>query len=280
MSGSTGAEARRGHIGGRDLPAAIVVGVLLAVTVVAAVVWRAEAFVALVLVLVVAAHLDADRVLRASGRPLLLSALLTSAPVFVLGAALGGAEGQALGAFVLLAVSMAATLLSDERTEVVRRVGETMLFGVWVGVCASYAVRLRGVEEGAVVVLAVIVAVALADVGGYAVGVPFGRHKLAPRVSPNKSWEGLVGGVTLAAVVSAFALPAIGDVFTPATAAAFAVVCAGAGFVGDIGESMLKRDLGVKDLGAVLPGHGGVLDRVDGVLFAMPVAYYAFVLLG
>jgi phosphatidate cytidylyltransferase len=79
--------------------------------------------------------------------------------------------------------------------------------------------------------------------------------------------------------VGALVLPLFGDAFTPVTAAVVVLVCGAGSFIGDLTESMIKRDLGVKDLGSVLPGHGGVLDRVDGILIALPVGYYAIELL-
>ena len=132
-----------------------------------------------------------------------------------------------------------------------------------------------------------LTAVICSDTGAYFAGRSLGRHKLAPKVSPNKTWEGSVGGV-LAAVAGMAVLYGLrgalrGVVMLPAwpvlVYVLVGVVLAVIGQVGDLAESMLKRDAGVKDSGGIFPGHGGVLDRCDGILFAAPALYY-MVLLG
>jgi phosphatidate cytidylyltransferase len=209
----------------------------------------------------------------------LLVPLLLGIVGSVVGAMALGAAGQPIGMALLLVSAFLWLLADGHRTDVTRTLGLTTLFGLWIGLFASYAPRLLDRPDGPVVVLGVIGAVILTDIGGYAFGVPFGRHKVVPSVSPGKSWEGLVGGVAAATVLAALVLPQLGDAFTPVTAAVVAFTAGAAGFLGDIVQSMVKRDLGVKDLGAVLPGHGGVLDRVDGILFALPVAFYGLALL-
>ncbi len=112
----------------------------------------------------------------------------------------------------------------------------------------------------------------LGDTGAYYVGRRFGRHKLAPRISPGKSWEGAVASLVLATAVIAIIMPQVVLVSVP-FAAVFGLVGNMAGQVGDLAESALKRGAGVKDSGTLLPGHGGVLDRIDSTLFTLPVAY-------
>jgi phosphatidate cytidylyltransferase len=111
------------------------------------------------------------------------------------------------------------------------------------------------------------------DIGAYYIGRPFGKHKLAPRVSPKKSWEGSIASVFTSAVVGTFYLQR----FLPSVplwqAAALSVAANIAGKLGDLAESAMKRGAHVKDSGVLLPGHGGLLDRVDSTLFALPVIY-------
>lgn len=130
-------------------------------------------------------------------------------------------------------------------------------------------VYLRDFPDGRWYVIAVVLLVAAADIGAYFAGRRFGRHKLAPKVSPGKSWEGVVGGVVAVAVIGTlFAL------FRDLNVAVVLAVALPAGLVsvvGDLLESMLKRYRGVKDSGRILPGHGGVLDRIDGLVAAVPV---------
>ncbi len=111
------------------------------------------------------------------------------------------------------------------------------------------------------------------DIGAYYVGRPFGKHKLAPMVSPQKSWEGGIASVfTSVLIAGAYLLYFVPGV-TPAQAVGLTVAANIAGQLGDLAESALKRGAGVKDSGALLPGHGGFLDRVDSTLFALPVVY-------
>jgi len=118
------------------------------------------------------------------------------------------------------------------------------------------------------------------DIGAYYIGRPFGRHKLAPVVSPKKSWEGAVASVIASVMVAgAYLLYFIPGV-TPAQAVGLTIAANIAGQLGDLAESALKRGAGVKDSGAILPGHGGFLDRVDSTLFALPVVYAYLKLVG
>lgn len=122
-------------------------------------------------------------------------------------------------------------------------------------------------------VLFLFAIVAAADVGAFFSGRAFGRHKLAPRVSPGKTWEGVAGGMTLVALVGTGGAAWFG--LAPLGTALAAMVVASVSIVGDLTVSMLKRASGVKDSGHILPGHGGVLDRVDSLLAALPVYYLA-----
>lgn len=270
----------RGMVGGRNLPVAIAVGVVLAGLFLGSLFWRAEALVAVITVLAAIAAIEVVRVLARVGVRVLRVPLLLAVVVSVPGALLLGATGQALGMSALLITAFLWLLVDPHRGAVTATLGVTTFFGVWVGLFASYASLLVDRPDGALVVLAVVGAVALTDIGGYAFGVPFGRHKVVPSVSPGKSWEGLVGGLAVAVLLAVLVLPRLGDAFTVASAAVVALAAGGAGFIGDLVQSMVKRDLGVKDLGDVLPGHGGVLDRVDGILFALPVGYYGLAFFG
>lgn len=267
-------------VGGRNLPVAIAVGVVLAGVFLGALFWRPEALTAVIIVLAGTAAVEVVRVLDRVGERVLLVPLLLGIVGSVGGALVFGGAGQPIGMATLLVTAFLWLLADRDRTEVTRTLGLTAFFGLWIGLFASYAPRLVDRPDGPVVVLAVIGAVIITDIGGYAFGVPFGRHKVVPSVSPGKSWEGLVGGLVIAAGLGAWILPQLGETFEPVPAAAVALAAGAAGFVGDLVQSMVKRDLGVKDLGAVLPGHGGVLDRVDGILFALPVAFYGLALLG
>lgn len=151
--------------------------------------------------------------------------------------------------------------------------GVSALFGaIYLGGLFSYLLRLRALPYGFWLCFFVVAVVWLNDAGAYFIGRRFGRHRLLPRVSPGKTWEGSLGGLLvglLAAVV--FGLILGQSVWTALLAGGVVSI---AGQIGDLVESNLKRFVGAKDSGGVLPGHGGVLDRFDSALFALPAAYY------
>jgi phosphatidate cytidylyltransferase len=267
-------------VGGRNLPVAIAVGVVLAGVFLGSLWWHALAFVAVVAVAATLAYVESGRVLAGVGRRLLVPVLVVATVAMLGGAYLAGPGGIVPGLLVLFAGAVGTQLVARDRRGVVDTLGLTALFGLWVGLLASYGVLLVVRPDGPVVVAAVVGAAVLSDIGAYGFGVAFGRHKLAPSISPAKSWEGLVGGLLVAAAAAAIVLPLLGDTFTPAPAALFGVAIGLAAALGDLVESLLKRDLGVKDLGDLLPGHGGVLDRVDGILLALPVGYHLLAAFG
>lgn len=163
----------------------------------------------------------------------------------------------------------------------VTRVSPTMnaavtVFGIaYVGLLGSYAALILRLPNGQGILIGVVVAVVANDVGAFVVGRQAGRAPLAPTISPNKTIEGTVGGSLVSVLVSFIVLGVIGiHPWDGGSAIALGLVVALAAPLGDLCESMIKRDLGVKDMGAVLPGHGGLLDRFDALLFALPAAYY------
>ena len=137
---------------------------------------------------------------------------------------------------------------------------------------AGFVVLMLAQPDGEIrVVLFVLLAVAN-DTGGYIAGVLLGRHPLAPTVSPKKSWEGLAGSIVLATAVGVLgAVYGLGE--SPVLGVALGVMTAITATVGDLAESLLKRDLELKDMGSLLPGHGGVLDRLDSMIITAPFVY-------
>jgi phosphatidate cytidylyltransferase len=159
--------------------------------------------------------------------------------------------------------------------------GVTALGIMWIGMLASFAGLLLGAPDGASLMLSVLVVAVAHDVGAFFVGRSMGRAPLTA-ISPGKTVEGLFGGI-VAAVVVALLVVGVGKIgpFGDSIGRAFALglVVGVATAIGDLCESVVKRDLGVKDMGNVLPGHGGVLDRMDGILFALPAAWYLYLVL-
>jgi CDP-diglyceride synthetase len=154
----------------------------------------------------------------------------------------------------------------------------TLLTVGWISLLGAYAALLLSPSlfpdrHGIAFLLGAIIATVANDVGALAVGSWLGRHPLAPSISPNKTWEGLIGGTIVTLAVSAAVVGAIHP-WTPTKALLLGAVVSVVAPIGDLSESLLKRDLRLKDMGTLLPGHGGVLDRVDALIFVLPATYY------
>jgi phosphatidate cytidylyltransferase len=145
----------------------------------------------------------------------------------------------------------------------------TILSVTWVGGAGAAAVAMLTLDGGINLLVGHVVITAGNDIGAYFVGVRFGRHKLAPSISPAKSWEGFVGGFATALVLGA-ALGALLDELSWIDGLAIATLIGALAPAGDLAESMAKRELGIKDSGRLLPGHGGFLDRLDAMIFCAP----------
>ncbi|MEX2325041.1 MAG: phosphatidate cytidylyltransferase [Nitriliruptoraceae bacterium] len=262
--------------GGRDLPLAIVVGLALATVTFGALFYHPIAFTIVIGVVTAIAYLELRIVLRPVGRRIDVVVLMVATATMLFGAYNARHAGQTIGVLILLFGAFLWHAADAERQDVVQSAATTLFFGLWVGFLASFGVLLvTRPDTGVIAVLAVVGAAAVHDIGAFAAGVKFGRHKIAPTLSPNKTWEGLAGGMLAAVIFGVGVLPFVGRLFDFLSGAIVAGLVALASFSGDLVESMVKRDLGVKDLGEVLPGHGGILDRVDGILFALPVGFYA-----
>ena len=214
-------------------------------------------------------------------RPLVLAAYVGAAAMLA-AAALGGLEWL-LGS-VLLALVVAFVLHAFARTRppATVAVGSTVLGAVWIGLGLAHVILLRDLpRDGMLAVLTVLLAVWASDTLAYAAGRLVGRHRLAPVLSPGKTWEGLAAGVIAAVAVAFFALYEDRETFlTIWQALVLGGVVAVAGVLGDLFESALKRDMEVKDTGRLLAGHGGVLDRIDSLLYAAPAGFYTILAFG
>ena len=191
-----------------------------------------------------------------------------------------------VGLVFFAAVAIAAFVHMLRGRQSLAGIAATLLAILYVGWMPSHFVMLHRIEgAGPGLVLTLAVAIIFSDAGAYFVGKSVGRHKLAPKVSPKKTWEGAVGGVAATLVGMAvlywlrgrFAWVLLPD-WPVCRYLWVGALLAVAGQIGDLVESMMKRDAGVKDSGKLLPGHGGVLDRCDGFLFAGPLLYYIAVL--
>jgi phosphatidate cytidylyltransferase len=193
----------------------------------------------------------------------------------LLGAQAGDVSWLLGGLFATVLVAFVVYGFSDARPSATASISLTLLGVVWVGGGLGCLMLLRGIpEHGRLAIFTVLLTVFADDTAAYFVGRTIGRHKLAPTISPGKSWEGFVGGTIAAMAVAFFAMYDQGYL-TNLEAVALGAAIALSSTLGDLFESALKRDLGVKDSGRLLAGHGGVLDRIDSILWAGPAALYA-----
>lgn len=206
-------------------------------------------------------------------RPIVLAGYIGLA-LTLLGAQSGGIAWAMGGVFATVAIAFVVFGFSDVRPSATASIALTLLGVVWVGGGIASFVLLRQIpEHGRLVVLTVLIAVFADDTAAYVVGRSIGRHKMAPTISPGKSWEGFVGGTVAAMAVAFFAMYDQGYL-SVAGALALGAAIALSATLGDLFESALKRDLGVKDSGRALAGHGGMLDRIDSLVWAGPAALF------
>ncbi len=214
-------------------------------------------------------------------RPLVLGGYLGFVTT-LLGLQLGGLEWMLGGLLVTFVFAFVVYGLGGVRQSATSSFGVTLLGVVWVGAGLGCLLLIRDIPDfGFWSVMAVLFTVFAADTGAFFVGRTFGRHRLAPAISPAKSWEGFAGGV-VAAVGTAFVIlyKDRDDFLSIPQSLLLGLVIAFAAVLGDLFESAIKRDLEVKDSGRVLGGHGGVLDRLDSLLWAGPAAYFTILAFG
>jgi phosphatidate cytidylyltransferase len=262
---------------GRNLPAAIAVGGAIGLTIIAILIFDRYLWVPLVAGAIAMATHEVVRRLREAGYvipviPLLLGGqamVWLTWPFHVKGALAGFGATAVICMFWRLWLKGApaphGAAAADSSSNFLRDVAATVFLAAWVPLFASFSVLLVYPHDGSGRVFSLMIGVVSSDVGGYAVGVLFGKHPMVPSISPKKSWEGLVGSLLFG--VTATALTAVMLAHKPiwvGVLLGFTVVATAT--LGDLVESQIKRDLGIKDMGRILPGHGGLMDRLDGAL--------------
>jgi phosphatidate cytidylyltransferase len=210
-------------------------------------------------------------------RPLapLAPAGYVGAVLALVGAEVGGIGWMIGGIFTTFVLAFLLKAISEARAAATIAISGTVMGAVWVGGGLAFLILLRELpDHGRLATLTVLLAVWAGDTFAYFGGRLIGRHKLAPSTSPGKTWEGLVVG-TAATVFVSFVAVYHQDFLTIGQSIVLGVVIAVAAPLGDLFESLLKRDMDIKDTGTLLGGHGGMLDRIDALLFAAPAAYFA-----
>jgi phosphatidate cytidylyltransferase len=269
-------ESQRPRRAGRDLRAAIAVGLGMGALVLVSLLTVRQIFIGVVAAAVAVSTVELATALRRSTAHIQVAMW----PVLIGGQAMVWLSWEwrtngILGAFVVTILACLVWRFSGGSDGYLRDVSASIFTAAYVPVFASFAALLVEPRDGAARVLCFLIVVVCSDTGGYVTGVFLGRHPLAPSISPKKSWEGFIGSMVTGVVGGALSVMLLlhahwwlGVPFGVAL-----VVCATGG---DLVESLIKRDLGIKDMGSLLPGHGGLMDRMDSLL---PSAVAAWLLL-
>ncbi|RNI24341.1 phosphatidate cytidylyltransferase [Flexivirga caeni] len=256
---------------GRNLYAAIGVGVLLGVIVVLSLFVKKEVFVAVAMVASVIGCMELLRAMTQGKLHPPVVPTLAAAAVIPLIAYVWGATALAFS--VLAAALLVIVWRSFGHSDgMLPDLAAGALVLLYVPALVGFAMLLLAADDGPERIVVFILVTICSDIGGYIVGVIAGKHPMAPSVSPKKSWEGFSGSVTACVVGGALGVWLIldGRWWVGALLGALAVIAA---TVGDLCESMIKRDLGIKDMSNLIPGHGGLMDRLDSLLVVVPVAW-------
>lgn len=273
---------------GRDLPAAIGVGAALFAYVVITLTWWPPGFIVLLVALTSTGAIELHNALR---RVDMTSAVIpvVIGNVAIIGGTYAAAQAEqytnvpwhvvllgTIGGTVLLALIWR---MFGGAEGYVRDSAASLFIIGYIPLLASFVGLILAQDHGVAKVVAVFVAISASDTGGYAAGATLGRHPMAPNISPKKTWEGIAGSVVLASLLSvAMAVFVLRQPWWFGILLAVVVVVTGT--AGDLIESLIKRDVGIKDMSSFLPGHGGVMDRLDSTLVAAPAAWVLFTLFG
>ncbi|UXA10115.1 phosphatidate cytidylyltransferase [Mycobacterium sp. SMC-8] len=267
---------------GRNLPAAIAVGAALGGGLIAILLFAPYLWLALVASAVAIATYEVSSRLREAGYripmvPLLVGGQATLWLTWPFGPA-GALGGFAATVVVCMIWRLVGQGLKHAPENYSRDIGAAVFLATWVPLFASFGALLIYPEDGANRVFCLMLGVVFSDIGGYIAGVLFGKHTMAPAISPKKSWEGLAGSLLFGVTASVLAVVFLLD--KPWWAGvALGLMLVITGTLGDLVESQFKRDLGIKDMSNLLPGHGGMMDRIDAMLSSAVATWIVLTLL-
>ena len=280
--GAGGASAVAPHgRAGRNLPAALAVGLGLGAYVVLTLVFWRFGFVLLIALALALASVEMHNALRRIGMYPAVVPIVFGSVAIAIGSYLAGRQSPVvfsttsvlLAALALTVVASLVWRMRGGAEGYVRDTAASMLIIAYVPLLGSFAALiLAAPQDGVARMILFLLVVAMNDTGGYVAGVLFGKHPMAPRISPKKSWEGFAGSL-LFGVVAAVLMAVYGLEAPVWVGVLLGVSLVAVGTCGDLVESLIKRDLGIKDMSSFLPGHGGVMDRLDSLLISAPVAW-------
>ncbi|PJI94422.1 phosphatidate cytidylyltransferase [Luteimicrobium subarcticum] len=269
--GARPAPEKKAPKGGRNLPAAIAVGLGLLAVVGASLVYRPVAFVALVVVVLCGAVWELSRAFARKDVHIPVVPLVVGTTGILVSSYYSGAEALMVSYLLTVGGVVVWRALEGSGPAAVRDAAAAVFAATYLPFLAAFVMLMLASDQGPSRVALFILLVVASDTGGYVAGVLFGRHPLAPTVSPKKSVEGMAGSFVLAIVVGLVGAHVLGA--DPWVGAMLGVAVPITATIGDLAESLLKRDLDLKDMGSLLPGHGGILDRLDSLLMTAPFAY-------
>lgn len=276
---------------GRNLPAAIAMGALLVCAIVLTL-WQWNwGFVLMTAAALAAGVFEVNRALKRLDMHAALTPILVGTIAIVVGSYYNGHEPYSFMPFTHMPsqtcalvtigfTAMAALIwrMPKGPKGYVKDAAASLFIVGYVGVLGSFVTLMIAGHNGAARVLVFILSVAASDTGGYLFGVLFGKHKMSPMISPKKTWEGLAGSIFTSCLAASLTM--VWCLGTPWwMGIPFGIVCTLAGTGGDLVESLIKRDVGIKDMSGFLPGHGGFMDRLDSLLVAAPAAWLVLYLL-
>ena len=257
---------------GRDLKAAIGIGLLLAALALGSLLILRELFLLLVLVVMWVGVWELSRALRAAGVRVPIVPVLVGGAAMMVAAYDQGAQAQVI-ALGLTVVGVLVWRVADGVTGALKDVSAGAFTALYPCFLGAFVALLLAAPDGHLRVIFFILVTVFSDIGGYAVGVLFGKHPMAPSVSPKKSWEGFAGSVLTCALVGSLAMWQFWPEATWWHGTLIGAAAAGLATIGDFIESSIKRDLGIKDMSSLLPGHGGVMGRIDSLVITAPLLW-------
>ena len=254
---------------GRDLPAALAVGFTLGISIILILLFLPKLWYVVVAVAFAIATWEVAKRLRDGGYDVALWPLLIGGQAIIWSSWPWHTTGVLVAfvgtVLVLMVWMLLAQGINHAPENYLRNLAASVFVLAWLPLLASFGAQMVVQDHGAARVATLMVVVVCSDVGGYAAGVLFGKHPMAPAISPKKSWEGMVGSLLVgtAGAIGCTVFLLDGPWWIGAILGPVLVICA---TLGDLVESQVKRDLGIKDMGTLLPGHGGIMDRLDSLL--------------
>ena len=264
---------------GRDLPAAIGVGLALFAVVAVGLIWFNWLFILLAAAALCLGVVEVSRALGLKHMQAATVPIVLGTGVSVIGGYAASVVDLGMDPMAFVVICLCATMIASLASRLrqgaegfIRDTAASAFVIAYIPLLGVFIPLLMGATNGDLRILAVLLCVIAADVGAYAVGVLFGRTKLAPTISPSKTWEGLAGGVLTSIGLGVFAVIVLLD--SPWwVGVQLGLFVSLAAVLGDLVESLIKRDAGIKDMSNFLPGHGGIMDRLDSMLLAVPVGW-------